>query len=275
MQAPGPELPSPGVPGSPLRGSFFGGSFFTTPPEEVGDISTENKRRKSWWGGERVPSLSRKSSVVDKKLEKERQRSDKEKSMDEPSKQRKAKSGGDTPDGKEGTECVEVKVQAKGEEIKAETKWDTAHYPGSGKLEKEAIKVEVVGEVVMGNGSFPVGEDNIGEARTIEKQLKPETMKAGSGEKSLREAKSLCSLDSEKSSKDSAKSLKKPWSLMIARRPTLERIPILSKKFTGDVAGPRFGTVNGPEAGRCAGDHPPIYQDGFVSPISSPYLYLP
>jgi hypothetical protein len=274
MQASYPELPSPNGPGSPLQRNFFGGSFFTTPPEEVGDTSTENRRRKSWWGGgERDSSLPRKASGVEKKPEKEKQRSDKEKLRDEPAKQKKPNSKGQNPDGKEGAERLESSVQHKSEGIKEGTKMDVTHYPGSGEVGKDVAKAEVVGEVVIGDGSLPAGEDITGEVRTVDKQLNAKTTeKTGTGDdtvRSLREAKSLCSLNSNQSSKDSGKSFKKPWSLIITRRPTLERMPpqIPGKKLSEDVAGPRFETVKEPTGERCAGDYPSVYDNGFVSSI--------
>lgn len=248
MQASGPEPPSPGGPGSPLSRNFFGGSFFTTPPEEVGDMPIGNARRKSWWGGEKDSSHPIKVSGVEKKPEKEKQRSDKEKSKDEPSKQKKTKSNDQKPDEKEGAERVEAKVQAKREGVKEET---------------------MRGGV--GNGPLPVGE-KMGEVRTVGKQFNAETTRTVTGDytaRSLREAKSLCSLNSNQSNKDSGKSFKLPWSLIIAKRSTLEQMPVTipSKKLTEDVAGPRFESVREPAGERCAGDYPPVYENGFVSSI--------
>ena len=251
---------SPNAPVSPLHRSFFGGSFFTAAPEEVNDLSSESRRRKSWWGGERDSSLSRKASGIDKRLEKGKQRSDKEK---------KTKSKGQNSDEKGGAERAEVKLRADSDRVKEEAKQDA----GSGKVEKSVTQVEVVDQLVVGNGSLPIGEDATGEVHTMDKQPKAETTgKAGTGEdtaRCLREAKSLRSLNSNKSSKDGAKSPKKSWSLMIAKRPPEHiHIPIPSKKLTEDVAGSRFESVKEPEGGRHAGDNPPIYEDGFVSSIS-------
>ena len=278
MQPLNPQPPSPNGPPSPLRGNFFGGSSFTTPPEEIGDISTETKRRKSWWGGEKASSLSKKASGIDKKPEKEKQNSGKEKPGYEPAKGKEAGSKGHNLD--EGTDWVRADMQTKSEQMKEGVKSKGQNLDEEGVDQAKITKVEVIGEVVIGNESLPVGEDETNEVHTVDKQLKVETVKkTGTGDdtvRSLRGVKSHCSLKSNKSSKDSTKSFKKRWSLMIPRRSRLEQIPvpIPSKGSSGDVAGPRFGTVGEPEGERCAGSYPPIYQHGFVSSIPSSYPYL-
>lgn len=60
--------------------------------------------------------------------------------------------------------------------------------------------------------------------------------------------------------------------MMLAKRPPVKQILVLSEELTEDAAGPRFGTVKEPGEGRYAGDYPPIYEEGFVSSISSSYL---
>lgn len=195
------------------------------------------------------------ASGVDKKPEKEKQRSDREESGSGPAREEKEESKGESPD-EEGAEWVEVKV------------------------EKGLTRVEVVGEVLGGNGLLPVGEDQTGYPGAMDKQPKAETTeKAGTGDDTARcpgEAKSPRLPGSNKSSKDSAKSLKKSWSLKITKRPPLEQIPVQipSRKCTEDVAGPRFGKLKEPEGRRCAGDYPPVYEDGFVSSIQSSSVYL-
>ena len=263
MQAytPGPPSPTaPNAPGSPLRRSFFGGSFFTTPPEEVGDFSPENRRRKSWWGGDSAP-LRRAS----RKTGKDKQRSHKAMSSEEPTTEQEETSEG----------------QSHGEDDQVERRETKVEHHGFGEVEKNLTRTGVVidGEVV-GNGSFNVGGDETGEVRTVDEVLEVQTAKvteAGdSTTRSLKEAKSLRSLNSNKSSKDSQGStgFKKRWTLKIGKRPAPEiQIPVLGKRLTEDVAGSRFETAKEPQGERCAGDYPPVYRDGFVSSIS-PHINL-
>lgn len=255
MQYLGPGAPYPNGPASPLPRNFLGGTFFTAPPEEVPDISIDNRRRKTWWGGEKDSSMSRKASGSNK----EKLCSDKEKSRNEPAGENKSKSTRQNPDEKE--ETVEAKVQVKNDEIKEEVTRGMAHCLGSGMVDK----------VVVGRGSLLVGEDKTGEDEQPKTGTTEGTRTGDATTKCLREAKSHRSLNSNKSSKDDAKSLKKPWTLMTAKRSPPERIqiPTNSNKFTEDVGGPRFERAKEPEAGRCAGDYPSIYGSGFVSSIPS------
>ena len=87
--------------------------------------------------------------------------------------------------------------------------------------------------------------------------------------RSLGDAKLLRSLDSRKSTNKSQGNTEQEMS----RRPTPEQIPLPSKELTEYVAGPRFKAVKEPGE-RFAGDCPPIYVDGFVSPILSAYIYV-
>jgi hypothetical protein len=279
MQAfsPGPPSPTaPNGPGSPIQRSFFGGTFFTSPPEEVGDISAENRRRKSWWGGERDSSLSRKASGVDRKSEKEKQRSGKEKSREEPTNEEKEKSKGQSNGEK--VKVERVKVETRRGVVKEGVKQNGPGYPGSGKVAKDVIEVEVAGEVeAAGRGSLPIGEDKVGEAgKKLEAGTVERTDTEDDTPRSLGQTQSLYSLISNKStggSPGSTKPSRKRWSRMVVRRSTPEQIRIPSQKLTEDVAGPRFEKGKEPEGERCAGDYPPIYDDGFVSCILSSYLY--
>ncbi|KAF9646179.1 alpha/beta-hydrolase [Thelephora ganbajun] len=263
MQAFGPGQPSPATangPGSPQHRSFFGGPLFTSPPEEVGDPLAESRRR-SWWGGERASPLSRRATWSEKKSGKEKQRSNKE---------QKEKSKGESQDERGQVEKMEVRVEATGEGAKEEVRKGAVESPGPGKAERDTTKAEVVGKVeVVGNGSLPV-EGKTGKVRMTDERLKAkaaeETQTEGDTARPLREAKSIRSLNSDKSTKESqgnTKPGKKRWSLRIVRRPTLEQVPMPSKKLTEDVAGPRFRAVKEPEGARCAGDYPPIYDDCF------------
>jgi len=279
MQALSPGPPSPAAvntPGFSRRGSFFGGSLFTTPPEEVGDPLTESRGRKGWWGVEWDSSVSGRASRIEKRSDNEKQRSDREKSNGTPAKQMKEKLKGESQGGKEKAEKTEAKVTAKNKGVKEEDKKDLAEYPGPGKAQKGGTKTEVVDEVeVVGNGSLPVGEDKVGE-RTVDKQPRAETAEKTEENddvtRFLRESKSLRSFGSSKSTKESQGSSgpgRKRWSLMIPRKSTPEQMQMPSKKFTEDVAGPRFEAAKEPEGERCAGDYPPIYVDVFVSIIPS------
>ena len=260
---------------SPVRRSFFGGSFLTTPPEEIGDLPTENKRRKSWWGGEKDSSLQRRGSKVDEKPEGEKERSDKEKSNDEPSQEEKETPTGQSY-GEEGkAEKVEVKVETKIQEVKGIGQ-GPAEYSGSGVVEEDVTTSEVVGEVeVVNRGSLPVGpavgEGGVGAAHMVERQLETETTERAETvddvAKTLKEANSSRSLKSSKESQGSTKSRRKRWTLMIPKRTVPERVRAPVKGLTEDVAGSRFNTTKEPEGERCAGDYPPVYESGFVSAI--------
>jgi len=256
---------------SPLQRSFFGGSLFTSPPEEVGDLLTESRRR-SWWGGEKDSSMARTSKTG--KADKEKQRSDKEKSKDKATKEN-SKGGSQGQRDK----VERVKVEAKGEGSKEEVQKGSTDHPEPRKVENDDTKVEAVGKVgVVSNGSPPVGEDKAGEVRTVDQQLKAETV--GKTEDNIatspRNANSFHSSNSSKSnqSRGSTKPGKRRWSLMIPRSSTPEQIPVPSKELTEDVAGSRFEGVKEQEGERCAGDYPPTYVNGFVSPIPFPRSYL-
>ena len=271
MQFLSPGPPSPAIvnwPGSPQK-SFFGGSLFTSPLEEVGDPLTEGRIRRGWWGEERDPSMPRGTSRT-WKSEEEKQCSDKEKSKERSAKEKKENSKGESQD-----EKVKVKSGGSKEEVQG-----PADHPEPGKDEKDDTEAEEAGKIeVVYNGPPPIGEDKRGEVRTADQQLKAETAKKTEDDAtcSFGGAKSLRSLDLSKptnQNQGSTDSRKKLWSLMITRRSTPEQIPATSRKLTEDVAGPRFETVKEPEGERCAGDYPPIYTDGFVSPIPSPKIYV-
>jgi len=276
MQAfsPGPSSPtSANGSGSSQQRSFFGGSLFTSPPEEVGDLLTESRGRRSWWGGEKDPSMSRRASRIEKRPDNQKQRPDKEKSKGTPAKEMKEKSKGETQGRKDEAEKTEAKVTPRRKGAKEEVKKGMVEYPRPGKVEKDGTKTEVVGKVeVVGNASLPVGGDRTG-GRTVDKQLRTETTEKTEVEddtaRSLRESKSLGSSKSTKESQGSVKPGRKRWSLMIPRKSTPEQMSIPGKKLTEDVAGPRFEAVKEPQGERCAGDYPPIYMDGFVSSIPS------
>jgi len=125
----------------------------------------------------------------------------------------------------------------------------------------------------VGGGSLPVGKDEASGVPAMNEQPKSET-EDDTGT-SLRDAKSLPSLSSSKSTKGSRGSAKpsdKRWSLMISRKSTApEEVPMSSKKLTDEVAGPRLQAVKEP-AERCAGDNPSVYKCGFVSYTPSPCL---
>jgi len=249
--------------------SFFGGSLFTSPPEEVGDLLTESR---SWWGGEKDSSMVRTSRTG--KADKEKQRSDKAKLKDKGTK--KNSKGGNQG---QRDKVEKVKVKAKGGGSGEEVQKGSTDHPGPRRIENDDTKAESVGKVgVVSNRSPPVGEDKTGEVRTVDQQLKAET--AGKTEddiaRSLRNAKSFHSFNSNKPSqrRGSTKPGKRRWSLMIPRRSTPEQIPVPSRELTEDVAGSRFKGVKERGGERCAGDYPPTYVDGFVSPIPSPRSYL-
>jgi hypothetical protein len=189
----------------------------------------------------------------------------------------KAKPKGQNPDEKEGTEYFEVRVQSTSEVVKGGANRDEPTYLGSVTVEKDVTEVEVVEAVIL-DGSLPAGEDKVREVDTVDKKSKPETTeKTGTGDDAARpprEAKSLRSLDSKKSTKDGARSFKKPWSLIPKRSSSQIPVPTSGGNLTEDVAGPRFGAPNGPEMGRCAGDYPPIYKEEFVSSTSFSHRYL-
>ena len=88
------------------------------------------------------------------------------------------------------------------------------------------------------------------------------------------DAKSLRSLNSRKSSQRNTKQGMSRRFMVNTRGSNPEQIPVLSKEPTEDVAGPRFKSVKEPEGERCAGDYPPIYVNGFVSPIPSAHIYV-
>ena len=258
-------------PGTPSYKSFFGGSFFTTPPEEVRDLSVENKRRKSWWGGgERESSPSSRAS---RKSEKEKQCSGKDKPRDGPAKEQPMeRSYGATC----GAKNTEVEVGARDEGVGN----NSTDHPGSEGVVKGVTVTEVVGEVeVVGSGSPPVRGDGPDEAgmvpdKQLEVQITEKTETGDDAARSLRQAKSLRSLSSGKSNKEKrGNTLKKRWSLMVGNKSAPEiPIPVRSKKLTEDVAGSRFETLKEPPGVRCAGDYPPIYQDGFVSSVPPSYV---
>ena len=251
--------------GSPQR-SFFGASFFTAPPEEAGDPLA---RRKTWWGGERDSSPSRKS---DKQPEKEKRRSDKESSREESVKEKKENSRGEPND----HEAKARKADAK--EVK-EGGRGVAEYYESGEVKRSIIQVvdeaETTGtEPLLMTQHMMSTVDNPLNAETMEKTRTGEDVTGP-----LKGAKSLLSISSDKSSADGYGSTrpKKRWSLMITKRspPGPIRVSVPSRKLTTDVAGSRFETAKEPVVERCAGDYPPIYKDGFVSSILSQPIYLP
>lgn len=274
MQSLSPQPPSPTAvneAASPQQKNFFGGSLFTSPPEEVGDLLTES-RRKSWWGGEKDSSVVRTSRTG--KVDKEKQCSDKEELKDKGTKE-SSKGGSQGQRDK----VERDKVEAKGEGSKEEVQKGSTDHSEPPKVENGDTKLEAVGKVgAVGNRSPPVGEDKTGEVHTVDRKLKAETV--GKTEdaiaRSLKNAKSFYSFNSSKSNQSwgSTKPGKRRWSLIIPRRSTPEQIPVPSKRLTEDVAGSRFEGVKEQEGERCAGDYPPIYVDGFVSPIPSPRSHL-
>jgi hypothetical protein len=266
MVSPGP--PTPTTADGLEHKSFLGGALFTSPPEEVGDLLTESKRRKIWWGGEKDSLLPRRASRTEKKHDKGKQ----EKSKEKFTKGIEENSLGESKGEGDKVEKVEVKIETENERPQEEARKGAAEHPE--KVEKAEARVEVVGKVeVVGNGSPPAGKDKAGEVRAMDKQIKVETAETETEDDiatSLRDEKSPRSLNSSnstKGSRGSTKPGKKRWSLMIARKSTPE-VPVLDKKLTEDVAGPRFEAVKEPEGERCAGDNPSIYVDGFVSSIS-------
>jgi hypothetical protein len=257
---------APNAPGSPLRKSFFGASFFTSPPEDDGDLPAETMHRKSWWGGDSSPPHR-----APRKSEKEKYRSYKGKSGEETATENKETSEGQSH-GVYGKVEGKTRVESRSLWFK-EVREGAAEYHALGRVEKDMTKAEVMSEVgVVGNGSLPVGEDKTGELSMVDEELKAEAAKeTGTGEyttRALRKAKSLHSL-----SRGSTK-LKKRWTLMIGKKSAPEvHMPIPGKRLTEDVAGSRFETAKKQQEERCAGDYPPIYRDGFVSPIPPPHLY--
>ena len=281
MQFLSPGPPSPTAvngSGSTQQKSYFGGSVFTSPPEEVGDLQTENKGRRTWWRGEKGFSISGKVSR-NEKANKEKQRSGKEKSGEAPIEEKKESSKGESQDENVGVEG-KVKVETKIDASKGDVQEGAVKRPGSGKAQKDDTRAEVAAEVkLVGEGSHLVWEGNKGEVKTVDQQPKPEIAErcGDNTAKSLRDKRSSRSLNSSKStnqSQDSAKPGKKGWSLKISKRFTPEQIPLPIKRFTEDVAGSRFEATKEPEGERCAGDYPPIYVDGFVSLILSSHFYV-
>lgn len=278
MQSLSPGPPSPVIASgsvSSQQKSFFGGSLFTSPPEEIGDLLTERKGKKSGRrGGEKDPSMSTNTSGTGQ-VDKEKQRSDGEKPKEKTIKEKRENSKGESKGEKN-----KVKVEANSEGSKEEVQKGSTDHPVPRKLKKGGTRAEMVGKVeAAGDGSPPVGEDKTDEVRTMDQQLKAGT--AGNTQddiaRSLGDVKSFSSSNSSKStnqSQGSTKPGKRRWSLMITRRSTPEQIPIPGKKFTEDVGGPRFAAAKKTEGERCAGDYPPIYVDGFVSPISSSHVYV-
>lgn len=247
--------PGPSSPTSTNGRNFFGGTLFTSPPEEDGDLFTgsRGKSRRSWWGAESSSSVLR-VPKIEKKSDKEKQRSDKE---------GKEKSKGDSQGEKDKVEKVEIVVEAKSEGAKEVS----AEYPEPGKVEKGVTNLEAVG-----NGSPPVGE-----VCTVDKQPKADIVEKSETEDgtvgSLKDSRPVSPSRSAKGSQGSTQPGKKRWSLMIPRRSTPDQMPTPNRKLTEDVAGPRFDTVEEPRE-RCAGDYPSIYLDGFVSSVPYPFLYV-
>ena len=266
--SPGPSSPTD-RPESPLHRSFLGGSLFTSPPEEDGDLLTESRRRASWWGGGKDSLLQRKASRTWKKSDKEKPGSDKESSKGKLVKAKKKRSRGDSKGEEDGGETVEVEGKAEGEGLEKDVKEGSAD--SAKKVEKEAVRVKVVGKVeMMAGGSLSAGKDKANEVLVMDEQPKTET--EDDNATSLKDAKSLPSLSSSRSTKGSRGSAKpggKRWSLMLARKSTPDEVPIPSKKLTDDVAGPRFEAVKEPGE-RCAGDYPSVYSGAFVSYTPSP-----
>ena len=261
----------PDRPESPLHKSFLGGSLFTSPPEEDGDLLTESRRRGSWWGGGKDTLLQRRASRTGKKSDKEKQGSDKESSKEKLAKTKTEKSKGGSKCEGDGGEMVEVKGKVNSDGLEKEVRKGSTG--STDKVEKEDVMMEVVGKVeVVGGGSLPEGKDKASEVPAVDKQPKAET--EDDTATSLKDAKSLPSLSSSRSTKGSRGSAKpggKRWSLMIPRKSTAEELPMPSKKLTDDVAGPRFEAVKEPTE-RCAGDNPSVYKGGFVSYTPSPCL---
>ena len=221
---------------------------------------TENRRRASWWGGGKDSLLQRRASRTGKKSDKEKQGSDKEASKEKLANGKKEKLRGEDKGEEAGGETTEVKEEAKSEGLEKEVR--KASVDSTGKVEKEDVRVEVVGKVeVVGGGSLPAGQDKASEVPVMDEQPKTET--EDGSPKSLRDARSLPSLSSSRSAR-SAKPGGKRWSLMLARKSTPDEVPMPSRKLTDDVAGPRFEAVKEPGE-RCAGDYPSVYKAGFVS----------
>jgi len=255
-------------PESPLHRSFLGGSLFTSPPEEDGDLF--ERRRGSWWGGGKDTLLQRRGSRTGKKSDKEKQSSDRE-SSEKLAKAKKEKSKGESKGEEDGGETAEVEGRTKCEGLQKEVRKGSVE--STNKVEEEGVRMEVVGKVeVVGGGSLPAGKDKASEVSTMDEQPKAET--EDDTATSVRDAKSLPSLSSSRSTKGSRGSAKpsgRRWSLMITRKSTLEEVPMPGRGLSDDVAGPRFEVAKEP-AERCAGDRPSVYKGGFVSYTPSPCL---
>jgi len=258
MEFPSPGLSSPAAADgstSPQQRSFFGGSSFTSPPEEVGDLLTESRGERSWWGGGKNSLMSRSDSGTGKV--------DREKSKERATKKKQEKLKGENRGGEGEVEEANVKVNGEGSE--EEVQKGSADHPGHRKVEKDVTKAEAVGKV----GVVDSGGERTGEAPMVNQQLIAEA--EDDTARSLGDAKSFRSLISRKSTNKSqggTKPGKSLLSLAIARGSALEKIPVLSKKLADEVA------VGGPERQRRTGDYTSIYVGGFVSLIPFSHTHI-